>query len=128
MAAPESPRSTGEQALRERVSQLERDLAVARERLRHLQELDQIYTDFTHAVSHELRTPLTLISGYAQQLLLRWAATDADGTAAIPSTSADAAARLRSSTASGWISASAVAAANSARNGNSGSKLRSKRT
>lgn len=76
MAAPESTQSTGEQALRDRVSQLERDLAVARERLRNLQELDQIYTDFTHAVSHELRTPLTLISGYAQQLLLRWTATD----------------------------------------------------
>lgn len=76
MAAPESTQPAGEQALRERVSQLERDLAVARERLRNLQELDQIYTDFTHAVSHELRTPLTLISGYAQQLLLRWTATD----------------------------------------------------
>lgn len=65
-----------EAVLRERVAHLERELAATRERLRHVQEIDQIYTNFALAVSHELRTPLTLISGYAQQLLLRWNVSD----------------------------------------------------
>lgn len=74
--ARDTARPTSEQALHERLAQLEQELTAARERLRNLQEIDQIYTNFALAVSHELRTPLTLISGYAQQLLLRWDSTD----------------------------------------------------
>ena len=69
-------RPVDERSLRERLAELEQELAGTRERLRNLQEIDQIYTNFALAVSHELRTPLTLISGYAQQLLLRWGNTD----------------------------------------------------
>lgn len=76
MAIPESPTPVGEQALRERITQLERELATARRRLRSLEDLDRVYTDFVLAVSHELRTPLTVISGYAQKLLLRWSEAD----------------------------------------------------
>ncbi len=61
-----------EQALRERVAYLENELTLMRERLRLVEDTEQIQTDFALAVSHELRTPLTLIRGYVQTLLYRW--------------------------------------------------------
>ena len=78
MATPESAtsQSPGEQALRDRIVGLERELSAARRRLKHLEDLDRTYTDLTLAVSHEFRTPLTLISAYAQKLLLRWQTAD----------------------------------------------------
>ena len=76
MAFSDTDATGGERALRERIAQLERELSSVRKRLRRVEELDRVYTDFVLAVSHELRTPLTLISGYAQKLLLRWTATD----------------------------------------------------
>jgi signal transduction histidine kinase len=78
MTPPDSAQAADEHAEAEadRVGQLKRELAATRERLRRLQEIDQIHTDFALAVSHELRTPATLISGYAEQLLLRWRTAD----------------------------------------------------
>jgi signal transduction histidine kinase len=78
MTSPDSapPQAPVEQALRERIAVLERELSTARKRLRHLEDLDRTYTDLALGVSHELRTPLTLISAYAQKLLLRWTTTD----------------------------------------------------
>jgi signal transduction histidine kinase len=67
--------ATTEQELRRRIAHLEKELATARDRLRTLQQHDSFYTNAL-TVSHELRTPITLISGYAQQLLLRWHSTD----------------------------------------------------
>lgn len=64
--------------LRERITGLERELTLVRERLRQLEEIDRVQTDFAFAISHELRTPLTLISGYTQKLLMRWRLTDED--------------------------------------------------
>jgi signal transduction histidine kinase len=67
--------ATTEQELRRRIAHLEKELAAAQDRLRTLQQHDSFYTNAL-TVSHELRTPITLISGYAQQLLLRWHSTD----------------------------------------------------
>lgn len=44
------------------------DRALERQTLLHLQEMDQVKTDFFTNVSHEFRTPLTLILGPASQL------------------------------------------------------------
>ena len=76
MSVSDSAMPLDEHALRERISDLERELVTMRHRLNRVEELDRVYSDVAMAVSHELRTPLTLISGYAQQLLLRWNLTD----------------------------------------------------
>lgn len=75
-AASEPEQHPDADALRAHIASLERELGMARERLRQLEEADYARTDFAFTISHELRTPLTLISGYAQKLLLRWQETD----------------------------------------------------
>jgi len=68
-----SPSDTaGRDPLRDRIAFLEAELKETRERLRRLENVERMQSDFALAVSHELRTPLTLIRGYVQTLLFRW--------------------------------------------------------
>jgi len=53
-----------------------RDVTDRMQLIRRLEEMNELRNEFVAIVAHDLRSPMTSISGYAQELLNEWDATD----------------------------------------------------
>ncbi len=53
-----------------------RDVTDHKQMIRRLEEMNELRNEFVAVVAHDLRSPMTSISGYAQELLNEWDATE----------------------------------------------------
>ncbi|MEO5973999.1 MAG: PAS domain S-box protein [Ilumatobacteraceae bacterium] len=53
-----------------------RDVTDQKNMIRRLKEMNELRSEFVAVVAHDLRSPMTSISGYAQELINEWDATD----------------------------------------------------